>query len=156
MTQSHSMPFDDIQRETLCVVAAAMIPASEEFHLPGADDPAIFNDILASTGRDAGTLANALTALRLAVSGDLAALRTAGPGSVLERFRSENPDIAAMFELAISQCYYRDDRVMLAIGMEPRAPYPKGYAIEQGDWSLLDPVRARGRIYRDAGEGKTT
>ena len=28
------------------------------------------------------------------------------------------------------------------------APFPKGYALEQGDWSLLDPVRARGRIWR--------
>lgn len=155
MTRSSTMRFDDTQRETLRVIVAAMIPASENLHLPGADDPAIFNDILASAGRDTKALADALTMLHSTVSGDLSALRSAGPGTVLERFRTENPGIAAMFELAISQCYYRDDRVMRAIGMEPRAPYPKGYAIEEGDWSLLDPVRARGRIYRDAGEGET-
>lgn len=155
MTRSSTVPFDDTQRETLRAIVAAIIPASEEFDLPGADDPGIFNDILASTGRDTKALADALTTLHSTVSGDLSALRSAGPDTVLERFRTENPAIAAMFELAISQCYYRDDRVMRAIGMEPRAPYPKGYAIEEGDWSLLDPVRARGRIYRDAGEGKT-
>lgn len=155
MTKSNTAPFDDSQRETLRAIAAAMIPASEESQLPGADDPTIFDDILASTGRDTKALADALTMLHSTVSGDLSALRSAGPGTVLERFRSENGATAAIFELAISQCYYRDDRVMRVIGMEPRAPYPKGYAIEQGDWSLLDPVRARGKIYRDAGEGKT-
>lgn len=149
------MPFDEAQRETLRAIAVAMIPASEEFHLPGADDPLIFDDILASTGRDTEALAGALSMLHSAVSGELSALRSAGPGTVLERFRTENRATAAILELAISQCYYRDDRVMRAIGMEPRAPYPKGYAIEQGDWSILDPVRARGKVYRDAGEGQT-
>ena len=37
--------------------------------------------------------------------------------------------------------YYRDDRVLLSLGVEARAPFPKGYALEQGDWSLLDAVR---------------
>ena len=38
---------------------------------------------------------------------------------------------------------------MASIGMEPRAPFPNGFDVQQGDWSLLDPVRARGKIYRD-------
>ena len=45
--------------------------------------------------------------------------------------------------------YYRDDRVLLAIGHEARAPFPKGYDVEQGDWSLLDPVRRRAQFWRD-------
>ena len=50
----------------------------------------------------------------------------------------------------ILQCYYRDDRVMRSLGMEPRPPSPKGVEVEQGDWSLLDPVRARPILYRYA------
>ena len=50
----------------------------------------------------------------------------------------------------IPQCYHRDDRVMRAFGMEPRPPFPKGFEVEQGDWSLLDPVRARPKLYRPA------
>ena len=46
----------------------------------------------------------------------------------------------------VLQCYYRDDRVMISLGMEPRAPFPKGHELPQGDWFLLDPVRARGKI----------
>ena len=45
-------------------------------------------------------------------------------------------------------CYYRDDRVMRSLGQEPRPPFPKGHVVEQGDWSLLDPVRARPPMYR--------
>ena len=48
------------------------------------------------------------------------------------------------------QCYYRDDRVMKAIGMERRPPFPLGFQVETGDLSLLEPVRARGKKYRDA------
>jgi len=38
--------------------------------------------------------------------------------------------------------------VMLSLGQEPRPPFPKGHVVEQGDWSLLDPVRARPPMYR--------
>jgi hypothetical protein len=42
----------------------------------------------------------------------------------------------------ILQCYYRDDRVV-RLGLEPRPPHPMGHVLEEGDWSLLDPVRVR-------------
>jgi hypothetical protein len=37
------------------------------------------------------------------------------------------------------------------LGQGPRPPFPKGRVVEQGDWSLLDPVRARPRMYRVVG-----
>jgi hypothetical protein len=43
-----------------------------------------------------------------------------------------------------------DDRVMRSLGMEPRPPFPEGFEMGQGDWSLLDPVRARAKLYRDS------
>ena len=50
----------------------------------------------------------------------------------------------------IPQCYYRDDRVMRSPDMEVRPPLPKGFEVEQGDWSLLEPVRARPKLFEDA------
>jgi hypothetical protein len=38
---------------------------------------------------------------------------------------------------------------MRSLGMEPRPPWPKGFDVPQGDWFLLEPVCARGKIYRD-------
>ena len=52
-------------------------------------------------------------------------------------------------------CYYRDDRVMRAPGVESRPPYPKGRVLEPGDWSRLDAMRGRKRMWRDVdGMGK--
>ena len=39
--------------------------------------------------------------------------------------------------------------IQRSLGMEPRPPFRKGFEVEQGEWSLLEPVRARGRIYRE-------
>ena len=65
---------------------------------------------------------------------------------------SEPPDFSDIGNDLIAnltvQGYYRDDRVMLSLGMEPRPPHPDGYEVEQGDWSLLDPVRQRDEFYR--------
>lgn len=49
----------------------------------------------------------------------------------------------------ILQCYYRDDRVLRSLGIEPRPPFPQGHVVEQGDWSLLDAVRDRPKLWRD-------
>jgi hypothetical protein len=56
---------------------------------------------------------------------------------------------------AVLQCYYRDDRVMRSLGIEPRSPYPKGRVLEQGDWSLLNRVRDRPRMWRDVDSSGT-
>jgi len=32
--------------------------------------------------------------------------------------------------------------------MEARAPHPAGYDVDQGDWSLLEPVRGRPEFFR--------
>jgi hypothetical protein len=64
--------------------------------------------------------------------------------------RAEGGTSLAALNRVIAQGYYRDDRVMRSLGMEVRAPFPKGFEVEQGDWSLLDPVRARPAFYRRA------
>lgn len=149
-TPNTASTFTADQREVLRLVAGAIIPANLARKMPGADDPAIVDDTLASAGRDADDLRRALDLL--GANGQGPALQDAAEGSVLARFREDQPALAGVLSLVIAQCYYRDTRVMVAIGMEPRAPFPKGYPTKQGDWSLLDPVRARGPIYRAATE----
>jgi hypothetical protein len=46
--------------------------------------------------------------------------------------------------------YYSHDRVVEALGLETRPPYPEGYDMEPSDLTLLDPVRESPRRYRDA------
>jgi hypothetical protein len=40
--------------------------------------------------------------------------------------------------------------VLLALDLEPRPPHPKGFTMPENDLGLLDPVRARGKLWRDA------
>ena len=43
--------------------------------------------------------------------------------------------------MLVLQFYYQDTRVLISLNIEPLAPYPKGFALEEGDWSLLDSVK---------------
>jgi hypothetical protein len=64
--------------------------------------------------------------------------------------RAKGGAAVATLSRVVLQCYYRDDRVVRSLGLRPRPPYPKGHVLEDGDWSLLDPVRARAPLWRRA------
>ena len=138
------------ESEDFRCIAGLMIPASAEFGVPGADDPAIFADIVKSIGRDFLDMRAALAAIAAIAGGRLSAQTDGRRAAVAEEFQSRNAGLATIVGRVILQCYYRDDRVVRSLGLEPRAPFPKGHTLEQGDWSLLDPVRARPKMWRDA------
>lgn len=130
-------------------LAGLMVPASAEYGVPGADDAAIFGDVVRSLGRDRNAVREALAMLRDIAGGDLAGLdEPSAAAAAMTLLGRQGPVIAALGR-AVLQCYYRDDRVLRALGREPRPPYPKGHELEQGDWSLLDAVRGRPRMWRD-------
>ena len=131
------------QRDDLRTVAAMIIPASDEYKVPGADDPAIQADMRATLGRDTALVAQALDHLARLAGKPLAELDTARRDTIAQEFRATGGVAAATLVRVVLQCYYRDDRVLRSLGLELRAPFPNGYTLEQGDWSLLDPVKAR-------------
>ena len=136
-------PLTPPQRADLRTVAAIMIPASEEYKVPGADDAAIQADILATLGRDTKRVAAALDYLARLADGPLAALDAERREAVAREFRASGGVAAATLIRVVLQCYYRDDRVLRSLGLELRPPFPKGHILPDGDWSLLDPVKAR-------------
>jgi hypothetical protein len=143
-------PLTLAQRADLRSIAAEMIPASEEFDVPGADDPTIQADIVATLGRDAGLVREALDQLARLAGQALADLDPARRDAVAGELRTSGGAAVATLARVVLQCYYRDDRVVRSLGLEPRPPYPKGHVLEDGDWSLLDPVRARRQMWRPA------
>jgi hypothetical protein len=138
------------QRDDLRTVAAMIIPASEEYKVPGADDAAVQADILATLGRDTDMVRQALDHLARLAGKPLADLDPARRDAVAKEFRATGGTAAATLVRVVLQCYYRDDRVLRSLGLELRAPFPLGYTLEQGDWSLLDPVKARPSSLRRA------
>jgi len=140
------------ERRDLRRLAGLMIPPDEQFGVPGADDAVIFADIIGSIGRDFPEVRAALAELAALAGGAFADLDAARAESVAEQFNARG-GAAVTLGRVILQCYYRDDRVLLSLGMEPRPPFPKGHVVEQGDWSLLDAVRDRPKLWRDAPRG---
>jgi hypothetical protein len=138
------------QRADLRTVAAMIIPASTEYAVPGADDPAIQADILRTMGRDTESVRVALDHLARLAGKPLTELDPARRDAVAKEFRSSGGAAAATLVRVVLQCYYRDDRVLRSLGLELRAPFPKGYTLEEGDWSLLDPVKAKPQMLRRA------
>ena len=136
------------QRDDLRMIAAMMIPESAEYRVPGADDPAIQADILATLGRDTKRVREALDHIARLAGKPLAELDPQRRKTIAAEFRATGGPAAATLVRVVLQCYYRDDRVLRSLGLELRAPFPKGYTLEQGDWSLLDPVRARPSTWR--------
>lgn len=136
-------------RDLRCITGM-MIPADATFGVPGADDTAIFADIVASLGRDFDLVRQALADLASLAGGAVSDLDDTRREAVVQSFQRRGGEAPAALARVVLQCYYRDDRVVCSLGLEPRPPFPKGHILEQGDWSLLDPVRARAKMWRDA------
>ncbi|TCU78667.1 hypothetical protein EDE08_101449 [Bradyrhizobium sp. R2.2-H] len=135
------------QRDDLRTIAAMIIPPSEEYRVPGADDDIIQADIIATLGRDTKQVVTALDHLSRLAGMPLAELDAARRDAVAQEFRKSGVAAATLVRVVL-QCYYRDDRVLGSLGLELRAPFPKGHVLPDGDWSLLDPVKARGGSLR--------
>lgn len=125
--------FTETELGTLTRVAGLIIPASEAYGVPGADDPAIMAEIIISAARDEAAVRAALEAFE--ANGDAS-------------FQQSHPAEAEVLQTIVASCYYRDPRVLTSLGRAPRPPMPLGFELEEGDFSLLDPVRERGPIWR--------
>ena len=147
---SDSKQLSAAQRSDLRTVAAMIVHDSAEYKVPGADDAVIQADMIATLGRDTALVAQALDHLAQLAGKPLAELDDSRRDAVALEFRSRGGAAAATLVRVVLQCYYRDDRVLRSLGLELRAPFPKGHVLPDGDWSLLDPVKARGGTLRRA------
>ena len=138
------------QRDDLRTIAALIVPASDEYQVPAADDPAIQADMIKTLGRDTALVVKALDHLARLAGKPLTALDPAQRDAVIKEFRATGGAATATLVRVVLQCYYRDDRVLRSLGIELRAPFPKGHVLPDGDWALLDPVKARPQDLRRA------
>ena len=101
-----------------------MIPTSAEFDVPGADDPVIQADIVATLGRDTALVREALDQLARLAGQALADLDPARREAVAVELRASGGDAVMTLTRVVLQCYYRDDRV-----------------VALSDWSRGRPIR---------------
>lgn len=137
-------------RTTLIALLDTMIPSNEEFNVPSAGTEDIVSDVVHSmTGNAPTIVSEMLVRLNQQSTKRFEELDDAARWQAFTEL--QRTDALAFRTLGgiLLQCYYRNDQVLESLGMEPRAPFPLGNEVEQGDWSLLDPVKARGSFYRE-------
>lgn len=131
-------------------IARSLIPECEQRNLPGADDPAILDSACAKIS---ARIPHVERLLEYAFAGfgdatDVARSDPAAFAAALASAREQTPHLFAQIVPAIVQSYFADPRVLEALGRSATPPFPRGNSLPASDWSLLDPVRQRGPIYR--------
>ncbi|WP_428679413.1 hypothetical protein [Reyranella sp.] len=149
MAAAPQTPLSAAETNALKTIAGTMIPEEATLGMPGADDPAILDDIVRSIGRDLPLVREALAAIMVKAGDGFAGLERSGREALINDWYASGGAPAAALGRVILSAYYRDDRVLVALGHEARSPFPKGYVLEPGDWSLLDAVRDRPPFWRD-------
>ncbi len=147
-------PLTERQREYLNVVLALIVPAAPERGLPAGSEVGVLEYIRAHSPDVLPEIAGQLDELdAVAQAGGVDSF---GGGSAseqqgwVEQLRAADGSFLRRLAQQTMACYYQHDQVLLAIGMPARPPYPEGNEVVSGDLSLLDPVIARGKVYRDA------
>jgi len=139
----------DSELDALRVLCGTILPADTKLDIPSASDPAILADIVRSIGRDLPLIRTALAEIDKRAGGAFAALDRERREALINEWYAAGGAAAAALGRVVLSAYYRDDRVLRALGHEARAPFPQGHVVEQGDWGLLDPVKRRAPFWRD-------
>jgi hypothetical protein len=151
-------PLCAAEQRTLAALLDELVPPAEDAGLPGAGELGL----AASVGEELRTRLGA--ALREALRTLDARAREAGVegfatlarearAEVLRALEARAPGLLAGLALPTYVAYYQQPRVLEALGLEPRPPFPKGHAVPPTDFSILDPVRRRAPFYRRASDG---
>ena len=147
----NNQPFEAAQLALLNVLADHIIPRDDSRNMPSAADVPYLDSLVSDLEYYIPQLKAELLELNeLSAPSQFVDLDRDVQERVLNELRESRPDYLHRYAIHIYSRYYNDPRVLANLGLEARAPYPKGYTdyVKRGDLSLLDPVRARGPIYR--------
>lgn len=139
--------------ETLSAVLDTLIPASPALGMPSAGESRIVEDVHQSVRNTRPILKDTLSQINSAAleqhQAEFSTLTFNQRTNLLKREDVVGIPAFRTLQFVLLQCYYRDPVAMKSLGMEPRAPFPEGFDIEQGDWDLLEPVKRRAKFYRE-------
>lgn len=147
-------PMTAAQRATFQVVVGMIVPASADGRKPSAAEVGVLDFIAERQPGELPAIAQDIERLDAAArerhGAGFTEIDAASRQAVVEAMRADDGTFLRNLAMHTVTCYYQDDRVLAAIGLEPRPPFPKGYEVVAGDTDLLEPVRRRGSIVREA------
>ena len=138
---------------TLNALQDLMIPASTDGRMPSARSLGLYADSAGLTPGDLAVFASGLAqseARAQATHGTpFAQLPIAAAMAMVDEMRAQLSEFIQLFMLLTTARYLQNPAVMPLNGLEARPPWPKGHVVAEGDWSLIEVVRARPKLYRE-------
>lgn len=139
----------DAQTRTLANVLDTIIPADGARGMPAAGELGVADYVIQTLERAADLVPVVTAGLSALIAAGFDDLEPAARADALSSLAASQPGFLPALIFQAYQGYYQDTRVLDALGMPPRPPHPLGYEIEENDLSLLEPVRARKKLYRE-------
>jgi len=147
--------FATAQRELLMSVLNRLVPAAGAF--PGAGDLDVGSYVDRVVGQSAALkrlFAQGLVQMTLTSQAQYAqpftALLEEQHDAVLRHVEATAPEFFEALVTHTYSGYYSHPTIVRLLGMEGRPPQPRGYHLEPLDLSLLDNIKQRQPIYRQA------
>jgi hypothetical protein len=142
-------------RALLREVLEEIIPPSADGSFPGAGELGVgarIEEMLAQQPELGRIVEQGLASIRhLAESRDpsgFGGLARSERAALLREVEAAEPAFFGALVMHTYFGYYTDRRITDRLGVR-NPPQPEGYDLERGDLSLLDPVRARPKLWRD-------
>jgi hypothetical protein len=144
------------EESALAAALDALVPRSGDGRMPGAGELGLARRV-AEVARGAPDLAAAVrrglaalaTLARARGAAGVEALPVPEREALLRELAEREPGFLPGLLFHTFAGYYQHPQVLEALGLEPRPPFPKGYAMAASDLdALLAPVRARPPLYR--------
>jgi hypothetical protein len=157
MNETNAAGFSGDELRTLVCVLDLLIPPSGDGRLPGAGEVGVGARIDQLAQREPGLRAVVVAGVaaleelaRACGASGFAALAGEARLAALHEVAAAHPGFVPSLIFHTYAGYYQEGRVLEGLGLDARPPFPIGHQLEPFDATLLDAVRRRSKLYRDA------
>jgi hypothetical protein len=147
----NSKYLDKEQNKMLTTLLSLIIPANEDYKMPSANDVGFFS-YMENKNIESFIQEVLITIIKEShnnYSQDFFTLTTDEQLQLVNILKRKHIRLFISLTNHVFQCYYQNDNVLEAIGVEARPPFPNGYFVKEGELLLLESVYNRGTIYRE-------
>ena len=138
---------------TLDALQDLMIPASSDGRMPSARSLGLYADTAGLAPNDVEVFSAGLAQVEAHAQAThrlpFAQLPATAAMAIVEEMRAQRSEFIQAFMLLTTARYLQNATVMPLNGLEARPNWPKGHVVAEGDWSLIEVVRARPKLYRE-------
>jgi hypothetical protein len=132
--------------DLLTAILDTLIPPSRDGVMPGAGALGLADSVREKVS---AAIAVVDAGLAAAEAKGFAELNASDRVDALRELEASQPGFIPTLFFPTCIAYYQHPDVLVALGLSPNPPHPKGYELESGDLAGLAGVRSRGKIYRE-------